>query len=412
MTGGLIRDVGRKAIGLKPAFGTRADFCPTSTGGMPVRATGSVGDWTTCRTSAEPVVVEYQPLPLDLVASLPDLPFPVYLQRDGRMVLYAMPGADLSGVATRTTAGLQVHVPAGNAAMMRRLLLVLFARALESRAVPVVDRGRQSADFAVALLSPVFGREPAIAPEAFSAAQAAVDLLSAALAVEPALGRAILGRHRSQPESAGAAAPDPGPGNSAAARRSAVRALDGLVCAMALATTLQPGSPVLDGLSLLELGRGVAFRDVGLVRGRSIAVRRRSTTVRPQSIADRVDAPLDRAHPWLGVRLIAEALGSTPSWTAVVAGHHERLDGTGYPAGRRGADLARTVRIAGLADTFAALVTPAAWGHIRTADEAIGVLRLGARARFGDDLVWGLVAVLESGQLLPLHRSGSVGATH
>lgn len=348
--------------------------------------------------------MDYQPLPLDLVASLPELPFPIYLQRNGGMVLYALPGADLSGVATRTKPGLQVHVPAGNAAAMRRLLLVLFARALESRSVQVADRGRQAVDFAVALLSPLFGREPSIGAEAFAAAQAAVDLLCTAILLEPALAGAMIGSHRPNLHSADAASPDVGPGTPGDAHRCAVRALDGLACAMALAATLQPDSPVLDDLSLFELGRGVAFRDLGLPRTPATRRRRRAPA--------RANMPVDPAHPWLGVRLIAEALGSTPAWTSVVAGHHERLDGSGYPAARRGSDLPRTVRIAGLADTFASLVTPAAWGHIRAADEAIGVLRLGARARFGDDLVWALVGVLESGQLLPMHRGGAAATTH
>jgi hypothetical protein len=349
--------------------------------------------------------MDYQPLPLDLVASLAELPFPVYLQRDGRMVLYAMPGADLSTARGRTTVGLQVHVPASDAGAMRRLLVVLFARALESRSDPVADRGRRAVDFAVALLIPLFGRERSIDSEAFAAGQAAVDLLSAALAIDPALGRAIVTSHPPRPAPAKPGRQGGPLGASAEARRCAVRSLDGLACAIALAATLGPDRSGGDETTLHELGRGVAFRDLGLSRAGALGEMRPSGPIRGNSATD-------RGHPRLGVRLIADALGSQPVWTSLVAGHHERMDGSGYPAGRRGDDLPRAMRIAGLADTFASLVAPAAWGNIRAADEAIGVLRLGARARFGDDLVWALVRVLEAGQLLPLHRAGTAAATH
>ncbi len=348
--------------------------------------------------------MHYQPLPLELVASLPELPFPVYLQRDGRMVLYAMPGADLGAALGRAKVGLQVHVPATDAAAMRRLLVVLFARALEARSDPVADRGRRAVDFAVALLSPLFGRERSIDAEAFVAGQAAVDLLSAALALEPALGRAIVGGHRSRHVTARPGTQDGPTGAPAGPQRSAARALDGLACAIALSGALAPDGSGLDGLTLLEVGRGVAFRDLGLPR----AVPEARRPAQPA----RVGAPADRGHPWLGVRLIAEALGSQPAWASLVGGHHERMDGSGYPAGRHGAELPRSLRVAGLADTFAALVGPAAWGNVRAADEAIGVLRLGARARFGDDLVLALVKVLEAGQLLPLRRAGIAPTTH
>ena len=74
--------------------------------------------------------VGYQSLPLDLVASLPHLPFPVYLRRDDRMVLYASPGADPRAILGHARSGLEVHVPSTDARVLRELLVVLFARAL------------------------------------------------------------------------------------------------------------------------------------------------------------------------------------------------------------------------------------------------------------------------------------------
>lgn len=349
--------------------------------------------------------MEFQPLPLDLVASLPELPFPVYLRRDGRMILYAMPGADLGAALGRTKAGLQVHVPSDDAGVMRRLLVLLLARSLGSRSEPIAERGRRAAALAMALLGPLFGPERSLDAEAFVAGQAAVDLISEALAREPALGRAVVGGHPPPARGVEAEAEAGAFGASAGARQFASHALDGLACALLLAGMLARDGAALDGTTMLGLGRGVAFRDLGLSRAPAVGALRRLRPVRTGATAN-------ADHPALGVRLVGDALGWQPAWISLVASHHERLDGSGYPTGRRGGDLPRATRVAGLADTFASLIAPAAWGRVRTAEEAIGVLRLGARARFGDDLVWALVRVLDAGQLLPSHRHPSGAMTH
>jgi hypothetical protein len=281
----------------------------------------------------------------------------------------------------------------------------MFSRALESRSESAADRGRRAVAFAVALLEPLLGPERRVEPEALVAGQAAVDLLSGALAVDPALARAIVGGHASPVVPTSRVSPGRPGRTPSEARRLAGRMLDGLACAIALATTLDPDGSGLEGTTLLELGRGVAFRDLGLPRVASVVIGRQTPPGPGGSAAF-------HGHPLLGVELLAAALGSTPPWAALVAGHHERLDGSGYPAGRHGEALPRSVRIVGLADTFASLIAPEAWGSVRTAAETIGVLRFGADRRFGDDLVRALVQVLGSGQLVPLRRARMADATH
>jgi hypothetical protein len=345
--------------------------------------------------------VGYQSLPLDLVASLPHLPFPVYLRRDNRMVLYASSGADPRAILDHARSGLEIHVPSTDARVLRGLLVVLFARSLASRSEPVDDRGRRAVAFALALLEPLFGPERPIDPEAFIAGQAAVELLSRALAVDPDLRRAIVGAHASPGGTRHAVAP----GGPAQARRFATRALDGLACAIALARTLDPGESGIIGTTVLDLGKGVAFRDLGLARLAPVSERRTTRPVAGGSAAV-------RSHPALGVRLISDALGAAPPWASIVAGHHERLDGSGYPGGRLDDQLPLPVRIAAVADAFASLIAPDVWGSVRAADEAMGVLRIGADRRFGDDLLKALAVTLESGGLLPIRRSGSAGPAH
>src|SRR5207248_3631178 len=56
---------------------------------------------------------------------------------------------------------------------------------------------------------------------------------------------------------------------------------------------------------------------------------------------------------------LAEKLLSSAGWlAAAVAGHHERLDGTGYPAGLQGERIDSLTRLLTVCDIYAALCAP------------------------------------------------------
>ncbi len=63
-------------------------------------------------------------------------------------------------------------------------------------------------------------------------------------------------------------------------------------------------------------------------------------------------------HPALGAEHVAR-LAPVASWLVeATAGHHERLDGTGYPNGLRDAQLRPLVRLLAVCDVYAALMSP------------------------------------------------------
>jgi HD-GYP domain-containing protein (c-di-GMP phosphodiesterase class II) len=64
------------------------------------------------------------------------------------------------------------------------------------------------------------------------------------------------------------------------------------------------------------------------------------------------------AHVRVGFALAARLLPSGPWLAEAVVCHHERLDGTGYPGGRRELQLAALPRLLAVCDTYAALCTP------------------------------------------------------
>lgn len=64
-----------------------------------------------------------------------------------------------------------------------------------------------------------------------------------------------------------------------------------------------------------------------------------------------------RGHCERGVALLVEHGVEDPVWLAAVRDHHERPDGSGYPAGTAGAALDTPARLVGLADVYCARVS-------------------------------------------------------
>ena len=60
-------------------------------------------------------------------------------------------------------------------------------------------------------------------------------------------------------------------------------------------------------------------------------------------------------HPLIGESMVRGLL-EIDEVTAIVGGHHERWDGTGYPRGLAGEEIAPLVRLVSVADTFSAMV--------------------------------------------------------
>lgn len=64
-----------------------------------------------------------------------------------------------------------------------------------------------------------------------------------------------------------------------------------------------------------------------------------------------------KKHPAHGVRILRETGGVPEECYAVVSQHHERCDGSGYPAGLRGDEIHPYGRVSAIADVFDAMTT-------------------------------------------------------
>lgn len=63
-------------------------------------------------------------------------------------------------------------------------------------------------------------------------------------------------------------------------------------------------------------------------------------------------------HPNVSAELLARAGVSDAVWLQAVRGHHERLNGSGYPAARQGDDISLGARILAVADIYSAMEKP------------------------------------------------------
>jgi hypothetical protein len=108
------------------------------------------------------------------------------------------------------------------------------------------------------------------------------------------------------------------------------------------------------------------------------------------------DSEMDaiRLHPARGVELI----GNIPFLEEVksaVLHHHEKYDGTGYPAGLSGTNIPYFARIIGIVDAFDCLTSTRSYRPARSVEETLEILNKDRFTHFDPHLVDAFVEVIE-----------------
>lgn len=88
-----------------------------------------------------------------------------------------------------------------------------------------------------------------------------------------------------------------------------------------------------------------------------------------------------KTHPEVGERILAPVIRQREVLSAI-RGHHERLDGHGYPDGLGGASIPLLARVLTVPDCFDALTTARAYRAALPVSQAIEVLREGSGKQF------------------------------
>lgn len=101
-----------------------------------------------------------------------------------------------------------------------------------------------------------------------------------------------------------------------------------------------------------------------------------------------------RQHVDEGLNLARQLPFLPPEALDVIAAHHERWDGTGYPRGRSGTAIPLPARIFAACDVFDALTSPRAYKPAWTPGDALQFVQQGSGTHFDPQVVQALTQVL------------------
>ncbi|MBH0188900.1 MAG: DUF3391 domain-containing protein [Nitrospira sp.] len=125
----------------------------------------------------------------------------------------------------------------------------------------------------------------------------------------------------------------------------ATHALD--TCILSLVVAVDIG---LDETALAQLGTGALLHDAGYARLPRNLVRKRQTCTDNERL-------LLQQHPALGTALFTETAGFDAATTRIVAEHHERENGSGFPSGLKHDSISTLAMIVGIVDWYDGMVS-------------------------------------------------------
>ena len=129
-----------------------------------------------------------------------------------------------------------------------------------------------------------------------------------------------------------------------------------------------------------QLAYGFRLHDIGMIGVSNV------TLLKPGALSP---AEVDeiREHPWLGERIVAPvpALGGVAR--QVIACHHERWDGSGYPRGLRGTEIPIAARIFAVVDAYDAMTNDQPYRDALAEEEARDEIEAKAGLEFDPDVV-------------------------
>lgn len=298
------------------------------------------------------------------LARLDEIPCDVFVRTGRRAVLYATTGASPHALREKARRGVALLVREADGYLLRRMLTVSLERTLADRRLTPMDRSRQAYAIAASIVAPTFRPATEFSGDEARLAQDTIDMLTNVLVTEDdTLWSMVASMQRSQVTHS--------------------HAINTAIFALALAKRM--GISDID--QLRDVGRGALLSDIGLT---TLPAR----VVENPDELDPLAARALRQHPAVGYAIVTRAVGETPSYAHVVLEHHERVDGSGYPAGRKSNQIALDAQIAGVADTYDSLVTSRREHVGLSPYEACKQMRFSRPGQFADDLLRAFIETL------------------
>ncbi len=125
-----------------------------------------------------------------------------------------------------------------------------------------------------------------------------------------------------------------------------------------------------------------------------------------------------KTHPTLGGKVLATAENDLPAPSRflhigrdIATGHHEKWDGSGYPAGLKGDAIPVSARLMAIADVYDALISPRVYKKAFSHEEAASIIIRGQGNHFDPDLVDAFVALQDTFRQIAEHYSDAEGVS-
>ena len=128
-----------------------------------------------------------------------------------------------------------------------------------------------------------------------------------------------------------------------------------------------------------QVAFGFRLHDIGMIGVPS-------STLSKRGLLSPTDVDEIREHPWLGERIVAPVPGLSGVAREVIACHHERWDGSGYPRGLRGLEIPLAARVFAIVDAFDAMTHDQPYRQALTSAAALGEIEATAGTLFDPEL--------------------------
>ncbi len=120
--------------------------------------------------------------------------------------------------------------------------------------------------------------------------------------------------------------------------------------------------------AIKTIGSGLILHDVGKVFIDQKILNKRTPL-------DKNEWAIIRQHPKIGAEILATSGQASEQALIIVEGHHEKLDGSGYPRGLKGDAIHQFARIAAIADIFDALTTQRPYRSALPSFDSLEIMR-------------------------------------
>jgi putative nucleotidyltransferase with HDIG domain len=318
--------------------------------------------------SARPLITPappgYEPVPARVLTDITTLPCDLYIWRGPRPILYAMRGGDLRKVVTRAQRGMSFLVREIDSDLLRGALAAALPRVLANQHITPVERSKTAYSIAAKVLVPVFMRENPLDHDGLLLTHQAIDSITMHLIDDEEMVWAMVATMQKH-------------------LATHTHAINTAVYGIVLARFMQFGSAD----AIRDVARGGLLHDIGKNRVPRVVLDK------PAAL-DATEWQVMRTHTKSGYDMIVRALGYPPPYAHIVAEHHERCDGSGYPGGRQSSGIALDSQLVGIVDAFDALTTKRPYRAAVSPFEALHVMRVAMRGQFSDEVIREFIKLL------------------